>query len=258
MLDWRQRKKSPLTTAYSIQAHGIYYDVWAKWNLDDQYRTKRETFLLTISENSFTRVCSCLLCSPSELRASLKSSMCSEVGTRPAFSICGIGVFYPKWELRFQWWDESNIWAAKAKIRQTMHTARAYQAFSNVRQISRISTSCFSFRKRTISPPCSSSNLFDRRVVEAYNIIAVILVHGIKDNTANVQIQPHTDGIWSNQYVVSRIGVVEKPSLLCASLRWKCTINDAALVWSSFFYLSFDTENIIPAESNNTITWLYL
>ena len=80
-----------------------------------------------------------------------------------------------------------------------------------------------------------------------YSVLAAVeFLQLMENDSANIQVQSHADGVRSDKDVKAVVGLIEQLSLVSPHLWRKRPINDAALVVGPPLDLHFDVEDVFP------------
>ena len=99
--------------------------------------------------------------------------------------------------------------------------------------------------------------LLDLRRRDLYRFFALKLLDLVKYDSADVQIQPHANGIRCDQDIKAVVWLIEQLSLMPPHLWRQSTIDDTALVVGPPLNVRFDVKYIPPRKGHNTVAWLH-
>ena len=91
-----------------------------------------------------------------------------------------------------------------------------------------------------------TSYLLDLRRRDPDRVLALELLHLVKDHSADVQVQSHADSVRRDKDIKAVVGLVEELSLVPAHLWRQCSIDDATLVVSPPLDICFDVKDVPP------------
>ena len=101
-----------------------------------------------------------------------------------------------------------------------------------------------------------TSYLLDLRIRDRYRLLALKLLHLVEDDSANVEVQTHTDRVRRDKNVKAILWLVEQLSLMPTHLWRQCAINHAAFMFGPPLDIRFDVEYVSPRERHNAVAWL--